>query len=111
MTFARDSDTIRAGDWIIVYSVRHSLPPFLSLWHSLSLGEQSRTSISSEHVQPGKEIQSRYGCFRHNDMLGKPWGTKLASTNGRGFVFLLKPTPELWCVAGLLLQVPSRRPC
>ncbi|BGP11685.1 tRNA (adenine-N(1)-)-methyltransferase catalytic subunit trm61 [Rhodotorula toruloides] len=79
MTFARDSDTIRAGDWIIVYS--------------------SRTSISSEHVQPGKEIQSRYGCFRHNDMLGKPWGTKLASTNGRGFVFLLKPTPELWTQA------------
>ncbi|BGP03788.1 tRNA methyltransferase complex subunit Cpd1 [Rhodotorula toruloides ATCC 204091] len=79
MTFARDSDTIRAGDWIIVYS--------------------SRTSISSEHVQPGKEIQSRYGCFRHNDMLGKPWGTNLASTNGRGFVFLLKPTPELWTQA------------
>ncbi|BGP35675.1 tRNA (adenine-N(1)-)-methyltransferase catalytic subunit trm61 [Rhodotorula toruloides] len=79
MTFARDSDTIRTGDWIIVYS--------------------SRTSISSEHVQPGEEIQSRYGCFRHNDMLGKPWGTKLASTNGRGFVFLLKPTPELWTQA------------
>ncbi|GEM11236.1 tRNA methyltransferase complex subunit Cpd1 [Rhodotorula toruloides] len=79
MTFARDSHTIRTGDWIIVYSCR--------------------TSISSEHVQPGKEIQSRYGCFRHNDMVGKPWGTKLASTNGRGFVYLLKPTPELWTQA------------
>ena len=31
-------------------------------------------------------------------MVGKPWGTKLSSSNGRGFVFLLKPTPELWYV-------------
>lgn len=59
---------------------------------------QSRTQLTSELVTRDKEIQSRYGHFRHADMVGKPWGTKLASSNGRGFVFLLKPTPELWYV-------------
>ncbi|KPV73002.1 uncharacterized protein RHOBADRAFT_5964, partial [Rhodotorula graminis WP1] len=47
-------------------------------------------------VTRDKDIQSRYGYFRHNDFVGQPWGTKLASGNGRGFVYLLKPTPELW---------------
>ncbi|GAA6025322.1 hypothetical protein JCM10207_006245 [Rhodosporidiobolus poonsookiae] len=79
MTFARTAETIHEGDWVIVYN--------------------SRQSLTSETVSTGKEIQSRYGCFRHADMIGKPWGTKLASTNGRGFVFLLKPTPELWTLA------------
>lgn len=59
---------------------------------------QSRTQLTSEIVTRDKELQSRFGHFRHSDMVGKPWGTKLSSSNGRGFVFLLKPTPELWCV-------------
>ncbi|GAA5988485.1 hypothetical protein JCM11641_007167 [Rhodosporidiobolus odoratus] len=79
MTFDRTQATIQAGDWVIIY--------------------HSRTSLTSEICTPGKEIQSRYGCFRHSDLEGKPWGTKLASTNNRGFVFLLKPTPELWTLA------------
>lgn len=60
---------------------------------------QSRTQLTSEIVTRDKDIQSRFGYFRHNDFVGKPWGTKLASSNGRGFVYLLKPTPELWSVA------------
>ncbi|GAA5982536.1 hypothetical protein JCM10908_006689 [Rhodotorula pacifica] len=70
---------VQYGDWVIVY--------------------HSRTQLTSELVTRDKEIQSRYGHFRHADMVGKPWGTKLASSNGRGFVFLLKPTPELWTQA------------
>ncbi|GAA5877058.1 hypothetical protein JCM8547_007295 [Rhodosporidiobolus lusitaniae] len=73
------TESIQSGDWILVY--------------------HSRQQITSEIVTPGKEIQSRYGCFRHADMVGKPWGTKLSSTNDRGFVYLLKPTPELWTLA------------
>ncbi|GAA5918544.1 hypothetical protein JCM6882_009763 [Rhodosporidiobolus microsporus] len=79
MAFSSSHPTIQPGDWIIVF--------------------ESRSSVSSEIVTPGKENQSRYGCFRHNDMVGKPWGFKLTSTNNRGFVFLLKPTPELWTLA------------
>ncbi|GAA5865955.1 hypothetical protein JCM1840_003357 [Sporobolomyces johnsonii] len=73
------AETIQLGDWIIIYS--------------------SRQQVASDIVTEGKEIQSRYGYFRHNDMVGTPWGTKFASSNGRGFVYLLKPTPELWTLA------------
>ncbi|KWU42456.1 tRNA methyltransferase complex GCD14 subunit [Rhodotorula sp. JG-1b] len=78
MTFDR-SEAIQFGDWVIVY--------------------HSRTQLTSEIVTRDKELQSRFGHFRHSDMVGKPWGTKLSSSNGRGFVFLLKPTPELWTQA------------
>ncbi|GJN94082.1 hypothetical protein Rhopal_007146-T1 [Rhodotorula paludigena] len=73
------TDSIQYGDWIIVYN--------------------SRTDLSSVIVTRGKDIQSRYGHFRHDDMVGHPWGTKFSSSNGRGFVYLLKPTPELWTQA------------
>ncbi|GAA6052843.1 hypothetical protein JCM3770_006277 [Rhodotorula araucariae] len=73
------TDTITLGSWVIIF--------------------HSRTQVTSEIVTKDKDIQSRYGYFRHNDFVGKPWGTKLASSNGRGFVYLLKPTPELWTQA------------
>ncbi|GAA5913257.1 hypothetical protein JCM8208_003250 [Rhodotorula glutinis] len=76
MTAFDTSDSIQYGDWVIIF--------------------HSRTQLTSEIVTRDKDIQSRYGYFRHNDFVGKPWGTKLASGNGRGFVYLLKPTPELW---------------
>ncbi|KAK4051526.1 tRNA (adenine-N(1)-)-methyltransferase catalytic subunit trm61 [Microbotryomycetes sp. JL201] len=77
---------IDSGDHVIVYS--------------------SRTQLDSIFVKPGTELHSRYGHFRHADMVGKPFGAKasnktiaFASTNGRGFVYLLRPTPELWTLA------------
>jgi tRNA (adenine57-N1/adenine58-N1)-methyltransferase len=41
---------------------------------------------------------NRNGHFHHDDFIGKPFGCKIRSRNNRGygFVFLLKPTPELW---------------
>jgi tRNA (adenine57-N1/adenine58-N1)-methyltransferase len=50
---------------------------------------------------------TRHGKYLHKDMIGKRWGTrvrcdeesltrKLPSTNGRGFLTLLHPTPEWW---------------
>ncbi|GAA6013916.1 hypothetical protein JCM11491_000472 [Sporobolomyces phaffii] len=71
--------SIQYGDWIIIYS--------------------NRTQVTSDVVTPDKEVQSRYGHFKHNLMVGKPWGIKFPSSNGRGFVYLLKPTPELWTLA------------
>ncbi|GAA5927105.1 hypothetical protein JCM3775_002448 [Rhodotorula graminis] len=79
MTAFDRTDSIQYGDWVIIF--------------------HSRTQLTSEIVTRDKDIQSRYGYFRHNDFVGQPWGTKLASGNGRGFVYLLKPTPELWTQA------------
>ena len=41
---------------------------------------------------------NRHGHFYHQDFIGKPFGSKIRSRNNRGygFLYLLKPTPELW---------------
>lgn len=50
------------------------------------------------YAQPGEIFSNRNGHFHHNDFIGKPYGCKIRSRNNRGygFVYLLKPTPELW---------------
>ena len=50
-------------------------------------------------VTPGLDLNNRFGVFRHSDFIGVPYGTKVASRNGRGFVYILRPTPELWTLA------------
>ncbi|KAL3924444.1 MAG: hypothetical protein SGILL_001041 [Bacillariaceae sp.] len=77
-----------------------------------------RSIPQSETIQPGslvvifesfdnlnfcyakeKEIFSnRNGHFHHDDFIGKPFGCKIRSRNNRGlgFVYLIRPTPELW---------------
>lgn len=37
--------------------------------------------------------------FSHSDLIGLPFGTKVPSRNGRGFVYVLRPTPELWTLS------------
>ena len=50
------------------------------------------------YPQKGKIFSNRNGHFHHDDFIGKPFGCKIRSRNnqGYGFVYLLKPTPELW---------------
>lgn len=50
-------------------------------------------------VTPGLELNNRFGVFSHSDLIGLPYGTKVSSRNGRGFVYVLRPTPELWTLA------------
>ncbi|PWN93831.1 GCD14-domain-containing protein [Acaromyces ingoldii] len=74
------SKFISAGDLVIVWMSRDKTPTPLT-------------------VTPGAELFNNYGCFSHDAMIGLPFGAKLASRNRRGFVFLLRPSPEMWTLA------------
>ncbi|KAJ7034016.1 tRNA methyltransferase complex subunit Cpd1 [Mycena alexandri] len=50
-------------------------------------------------VTPGKDFNSKFGHYRHSDLVGLPYGSKLGSRTGRGFIHILRPTPELWTMA------------
>ncbi|KZT11844.1 tRNA methyltransferase complex GCD14 subunit [Laetiporus sulphureus 93-53] len=73
---ARD---IAAGDLVIVWLTRELLQPLV--------------------ITPGKEFNSKFGVYRHSDLVGVPYGSKIGSRNGKGFIHVLRPTPELWTLA------------
>ncbi|KAH9931641.1 tRNA methyltransferase complex GCD14 subunit [Epithele typhae] len=73
---ARD---IAAGDVVIAYMTRDLVQPLV--------------------IEPGKELNMKYGYYRHADLIGVPYGSKIRSRNGKGFIHLLRPTPELWTLA------------
>lgn len=50
-------------------------------------------------ISAGKELNSRFGVYRHSDLIGVPYGSKVGSRNGKGFIHVLRPTPELWTLA------------
>ncbi len=59
---------------------------------------ESFDSLDFVYVNSGDVFHNRNGHFYHDDFIGKPYGCKIRSRNNRGlgFVYLLKPTPELW---------------
>ncbi|WFC94020.1 guanidinoacetate N-methyltransferase [Malassezia brasiliensis] len=72
--------TIAAGDVVIVFVSRDRTPAAVC-------------------VEPGQQLVNLYGTFPHDDMIGKPYGCKLHARSRKGFVYLLRPTPELWTVS------------
>ncbi|KAG1858938.1 tRNA methyltransferase complex subunit Cpd1 [Suillus subluteus] len=73
---ARD---VAAGDLVIIWQTRELIQPLL--------------------ITPGKDLNSRFGYYRHADLVGIPYGSKVGSRNGKGFIHVLRPTPELWTMA------------
>lgn len=87
---------IAPGDLVIIWLV--SLPPK----HILSfvyLSIQTRDVIQPLLITPGKDFNSKYGHYRHADLIGIPYGSKVGSHKGKGFIHVLRPTPELWTMA------------
>ena len=70
--------------------------PLLLLILSLHPPTQTRDLLQPLLISPGAELNMRFGVYRHADLVGRPYGSKVASRNGRGFVHVLRPTPELW---------------
>ncbi|KAJ3051403.1 tRNA (adenine-N(1)-)-methyltransferase catalytic subunit trm61 [Rhizophlyctis rosea] len=50
-------------------------------------------------VTESGNFNNAYGKFEHAKMVGKEWGSKMPSTTGKGFIYLMYPSPELWTLA------------
>jgi len=59
----------------------------------------TRDSVTSLVVKTGQEFTGRFGTYHHSDLIGVPYGSKVPARNGRGFIHVLRPTPELWTLA------------
>lgn len=59
---------------------------------------ESFDSLNFVYATPGDIFHNKNGHFHHDDFIGKPYGCKIRSRNNRGlgFLYLLRPTPELW---------------
>jgi tRNA (adenine57-N1/adenine58-N1)-methyltransferase len=86
---------VAPGDLVIVWLVRYLLLFLVAFSHP----HQTRDLVQSLVVSPGKSFNSRYGDYSHSDLVGIPYGSKVASRTGKGFVHILRPTPELWTLA------------
>ena len=75
-----EQEQMKIGDTVIIYEGFNDL--YLS-----------RLSI-------GGYFQNRYGHYAHEDIIGKPFGSRIRSSKGvLGFIHVLKPTPELWSIS------------
>lgn len=77
MSFVEHKDCPSAGDTVIVYLN-------FNLFYAVTL-------------KAGETFQTKYGALRHNDMIGKPYGSRVPVKNG--YVHFLWPTPELWTLS------------
>lgn len=70
--------TIQPGDLVVVF--------------------ESFNDLNFVYATPNATFSNRNGHFPHNEFIGKPYGCKIRSKNnkGLGFLYLLRPTPELW---------------
>eukprot|EP00978_Attheya_sp_CCMP212_P003170 scaffold6574_cov28-Attheya_sp.AAC.1 len=66
---------------------------------SLVVIMESFDCLDFVYATPGDVFNNRNGHFLHDSFIGKPFGCKVRSSaknGGLGFVYLLRPTAELW---------------
>ena len=77
MSFDKQNATVEEGDTIVLY--------------------MGRQPVSLE-INVTKTLQTKFGAFPHRTFVGKKYGSKVYSSRGKGWVYILHPTPELWTV-------------
>lgn len=76
MSFVSGKDVIAEGDVVILH-----------------LGLQNMLKVQ---MSKGETFQTKWGCLRHDDVIGCTYGCKVKCA--KGFLHVLKPTPELWTI-------------
>ncbi|KDN45313.1 GCD14-domain-containing protein [Tilletiaria anomala UBC 951] len=71
---------IEPGDLVVLFISRHTTPVPIT-------------------VTPGEQFINTFGAFPHSSMVGRSFGSRLTTRNGKGFIHLLRPTPSLWTLA------------
>eukprot|EP00057_Strongylocentrotus_purpuratus_P002886 XP_003725443.1 PREDICTED: tRNA (adenine(58)-N(1))-methyltransferase catalytic subunit TRMT61A isoform X1 [Strongylocentrotus purpuratus] len=78
MSFLGYEERVRPNDKVIIFLGHDSMMPLKMVMGSTS--------------------QTKYGALRHSEIIGKRYGSKLSTVGGKGWVYVLHPTPELWTV-------------
>jgi len=55
----------------------------------------SYTQIFGVVLTGGSISNNRFGNFHHDDLIGKPWGSKVRSRKGGAWLAMLRPSPEM----------------
>ncbi|KAJ3084974.1 tRNA (adenine-N(1)-)-methyltransferase catalytic subunit trm61 [Quaeritorhiza haematococci] len=76
MSFTKWKDTIELGDQVVLYMNPERMPVIT--------------------ITEDGEFNNKFGRFSHAQMIGKRYGSKMRSHNGKGYLHLLQPTPEIW---------------
>ncbi|CAH6719536.1 tRNA (adenine(58)-N(1))-methyltransferase catalytic subunit Trm61p [[Candida] jaroonii] len=79
MSFFEYKDIVEEGDLVLAFISRNDIKPI--------------------RVTKNAILNTRYGNFLHNDMIGSPYGKQMAGAKGYGFIHLLHPTAEMWTIS------------
>ncbi|KAG2732358.1 hypothetical protein G9P44_004775 [Scheffersomyces stipitis] len=79
MSFYQYKDTIEEGDLVFAFISRGTIKPIV--------------------ITRDQQLNTRYGHYEHNDMIGMKYGQQMAGARGYGFIHLLHPTPEMWTLS------------
>ncbi|KAK6199930.1 translational repressor of GCN4 [Scheffersomyces amazonensis] len=79
MSFYKYKDYIEEGDLVLAFISRQTIKPLT--------------------VKKGEQLNTRYGHFQHDRMIGMKYGEQMGGARGYGFIYLLHPTPELWSIS------------
>jgi len=52
--------------------------------------------MKAVYVDPGKTYDSTFGHYRMSKWVGQAFGSKVLGEGGKGWAYVLRPTPELW---------------
>eukprot|EP00013_Stygamoeba_regulata_P007962 CAMPEP_0177682650 /NCGR_PEP_ID=MMETSP0447-20121125/31367_1 /TAXON_ID=0 /ORGANISM="Stygamoeba regulata, Strain BSH-02190019" /LENGTH=360 /DNA_ID=CAMNT_0019192157 /DNA_START=46 /DNA_END=1125 /DNA_ORIENTATION=+ len=76
-----DDDAVKVGDLVIMYG-----------------GKQHFKAVE---MKSGEVFNTKWGSFPHSSVIGKPYGSKIICNRNKGFIHVLRPTPELWTAGAL----------